>query len=282
MPISQIPIFIKTSITTNSGRVRNQEIDDEAHQENYNQRRNSLESTWGSELNRSKFYPIYVVGSSSPTPSTNYQILNPESPFPTLEADTTDAYHYIHRKLQVAFKWFMEECTAEHAIIVDDDTFINWKELDKLDLSSMSADIYGCPWGHPADMADSEWLQEKEEAFGLTVGTLMRGVDPLVVYPQGGAGIILKRSGISALADNLYFENPGYDDAQIASVIAASNHSYQFVDCSSFMIPFPTSVYGAGTETHLEYAEQRSLGFLTLHDMKESSMWNIGYNRLKA
>ena len=48
------------------------------------------------------------------------------------------------------------------------------------------------------------------------------------------------------------------------------------------MIPFPTSVYGAGEETHLEYAEQRSLGFLTLHDMKESSMWNIVYNRLKA
>ena len=63
MAISQIPIFIKTSVTINTGKVRNAEIYgiyEGKHQEDYGARRAGIESTWGSEVDTTKYYPIYV------------------------------------------------------------------------------------------------------------------------------------------------------------------------------------------------------------------------------
>ncbi len=282
MAISQIPIFIKTSVTINTGKVRNAEIYgiyEGKHQEDYGARRAGIESTWGSEVDTTKYYPIYVHGKHDPPYTGSYEVV--DGTIPSLVCDTRDDYFFIHRKLQSAFKWFVAECTASHAIVVDDDTFVNWKTLHNIS-SFGSNDVIGCPWGNPLDMANENWLKEKEEAFGLNVGTLMRDVDPLVRCPQGGAGIILTANSVSLLADNLYFEQPGWDEPQIASVIAKYVPSWTFANWSSIMIPYPLSVYGAGSETHTEYAENRPLSFLTLHDMKDSAMWTTVYNRLKA
>ncbi len=282
MAISQIPIFIKTTDPADSAEsdfVKNHEIYSGSKSEQSIERKTGIESTWFKELDTSKFYPIYMVGSVNSTNTASYEVI--DGIIPLLKCDALDDYHFVHRKVQVACKWFVEECTASHAIIIDDDTFVNWKTLHSIS-SFGDNDIIGHRVGNVIDMANEDWLKGKEEKFGLEIGTLLRDVDPLVLYPQGGAGIILSKNSVSTLAEHLYFEKPGYDDIQIASVIAKHKPSYTFSNWASLMIPYPMSVTNAGLETHEEYAENRPLSFLTLHDMRTASMWTTVYNRLKA